>query len=536
MFVRIKRGGNKRHPHDYLQLVESYRDNGRPKHRVIANLGRLDRLVSDGGLDGLIQSLSRFSQTLRVLSASRSPKVKSCQSKLWGPPLIFGRLWQEQGIDEVLAGLAAERKFQFDVERVSFAMALQRLCQPGSDLMGSSWVQTVAAPGFEQLALQHFYRTTGFLADVRADLERELFLRDRDLFSQELDLLFLDTTSVYVYRDEETEWRRRGYSRDRRGDLPQFVLCVAVDRYGWPVAWEIFPGNTADKAAFIEVIAILRQRLQIRRVIVVADRGMISRGTISDLVDHQEAPFDFILGCRMRRQKEVQDEVLSRGGRYEQVADNLEVKEVWVDDRRYVVCRNPEEARKDEQAREAILLKLGEALEKGAKKLVGNTGYRRFLKVERGAVRIDQAAVEADARLDGKFVLRTNTELLAAEVAQTYKSLWRVERTFRQEKSTLEVRPIYHHRDDTSIGHIVASFLALRLEVDLQRRLDEKKVEVSWLQLMQDLAQVQAVNMTLDGQKWQIRTDLAGQSHAVFQAAGVRPPARVTPLEQNVAV
>jgi hypothetical protein len=536
MFVRIKRGGNEQHPHDYLQIVESYRDGGRPKQRLIANLGRLDQLLGSGDLDGLIQSLARFSQTLRVMSAARAPQVASCQAKLWGPALVFGRLWQRQGIDQVLGELATGRKFGFDLERACFALALQRLCLPGSDLQGSSWVQTVEAPGFSKLALQHFYRAVGFLAEVRSELERELFRRDRDLFSQELDLLFIDTTSVYVYRDTETAWRRRGYSRDRRADLPQLVLCVAVDRHGWPVAWEVFPGQTADKAALVEVIAVLRQRLQIRRVIVVADRGMISQGTLSLLAEDEQAPFDYILGCRMRRQKEVNEEVLGRAGRYEPVADNLEVKEVWVENRRYIVCRNPEEAEKDALARQAILDHLTAAIEQGAKKLVGNTGYRRFLTVERGALRINQAAVEVDVRLDGKFVLRTNTALPAAEVAQTYKSLWRVERTFREQKSTLEVRPLYHHRDDTSIGHIVASFLALRLEVDLQRRMDEKGVTVSWPQLMQDLAQVRAVHMELDGQPWRIRTNLAGQAYEVFRAAGLRPPSRVTPSGQETEV
>jgi hypothetical protein len=146
----------------------------------------------------------------------------------------------------------------------------------------------------------------------------------------------------------------------------------------------------------------------------------------------------------------------------------------------------------------------------------------------KGSVTIDPEAVRRDAELDGLFVLTTSTDHPAAEVAQTYKSLWRVERTFREEKSTIEVRPIYHHRDDTSIGHIVASFLALRLEVDLQRRLDERGVEVSWPDLMRDLRQVQAVDLDLDGQRYRLRTDLVGVAHQAFAAAGLRPPSPVT--------
>ena len=178
-----------------------------------------------------------------------------------------------------------------------------------------------------------------------------------------------------------------------------------------------------------------------------------------------------------------------------------------------------------------FLAKLQQTLDKnGPKAIIGNRGFARFVRVSRGAVTIDAEAVRRDSRLDGKFVLTTNTDMPAGEVALTYKSLWRVERVFREEKSTLEVRPIFHHRDDTSIGHIVASFLALRLEVDLQNRLDEAKVDVSWPDLMRDLAQVQAVTVDLDGQRYRLRTDMVGVAHQAFAAAGVRAPSPVTPL------
>lgn len=530
MFARIKHGGNKKHPHDYLQIVEAYRDGGKPKQRVIANLGRLDRLVESGQLDNLIEKLARFSQHVRVLRQARTPDVKSCRTKLWGPPVVFGRLWQRQRVDSLIERFARKRRFGFDVERVVFAMALQRLCRPGSDLQASRWVKTVEAPGFDAIQLQHLYRTTGFLHDVRDELQRQLFLRDRDLFSQELDLLFIDTTSLYVYRDTETDWRKRGYSRDRRGDLPQFVLCVAVNREGWPVAFEVFPGNTMDRVAFKTMVGILRSRLKVRRVIVVADRAMIGKDTIKLLTESEDAPFDYILGCRMRGQKEVRQEVLSRAGRYRTVAGNLMVKEVFVDGRRYVVCLNNAQARKDAAKRDAIVERLEEKIRREPKAVVKNVGYKRFALVSRDSIQIDRAAVAADARLDGKFVLRTNTDLPADDVALIYKSLWRVERIFREEKCTLAVRPIFHHRDDRSIGHIVASFLALRLEVDLQRRLDEQGIDVSWPDLMHDLEQVQAVDLTLDGRRWRVRTDLPGQAHAAFRAAGVRPPSRIVPL------
>jgi len=531
MFVRVKRNVSKGISYEYLQIVRSYREGGKVKQQIIGALGRRDKLVASGELDGLLKSLAGFSEKLKVVDAVRTSWLTARTVRQWGPALVLGRLWERQGLPELLRKLAVARQFEFDLERAAFAMALQRLCAPGSDLAGSEWVKTVEAPGFQGLALQYFYRTAAFLAGVRQDLESRLFHRDLNLFNQTLEVVFIDTTSLYCYRDTETEWRKRGYSRDHRPDLLQWVLCVAVNAQGWPIAWEIFPGNTADQKALAQVVAVLRQRFHIRRVTVVADRGMISRDTINLLTEHRQAPFDYVLGCRMRRQKEVNEEVLARAGRYQPVAANLEVKEVRVGDERYVVCRNPQEALKDAVTRETLLDKLRQTVEKqGPKAVIGNRGYARFLKVAKGAVTVDAEAVKRDARLDGKFVLTTNTDLPPAEVAQTYKSLWRVERTFREQKSTLEVRPIYHHRDDTSMGHIVASFLALRLEVDLQQRLDERQAKVSWPDLMRDLSQVQSVLLELDGQRFQLRTDLVGSAHHAFAAAGVRPPPTVTPL------
>jgi transposase len=375
------------------------------------------------------------------------------------------------------------------------------------------------------------YRTAGFLAEMREELEKELSWADRNLFSQDFDLVFIDTTSLSVYRDAESELFKRGYSRKHRPDLPQTVLCVIVNAYGWPVAWEVYPGNTADVVAMEKMVNRLRKRLAIRDVVVVADRGMISRDIIKLLTEDTDAPFRYVLGCRMRKQKEVTEDVLSRAGRYRTIRENLEVKEVRVRDRRYVVCRNPLEAKKDKAAREAVLAKLERVItEQGPKALIGNRGYARFLKVDKGSISVNQEAVEKDARLDGKFVLTTNTDLPADQVALTYKSLWRVERTFREMKSTLEVCPIYHHCPHMAIGHIAASFLALRLEVDLQRRLDERKVEVSWPDLMRDLGQVQSIVLDLDGNRYRLRTGMVGTSYQAFQAAGVRPPERVALL------
>ncbi|HEX6113873.1 MAG TPA: IS1634 family transposase [Geminicoccaceae bacterium] len=531
MFVRVKAIVQDGRSYEYLQIVRSVRDGGRVRQELVASLGRRDLLVTTGKLDQLVQALARFSTRLKVVEAARGERFVARQAKAWGPALVFGRLWERQGLPEILGRLAEGRRFGFEPERVAFALALQRLCTPGSDLQGAAWTQTVEAPGFDDLALHHFYRTVPWLAAIRHALEQDLFFQHRDLFSAELDLVFVDTTSVYLYRDGTSDLVRHGYSRDRRPDLPQLVLCVAVDGQGWPVAFDVLPGNTADTEALSLAIARFRTRFRIRRAVVVADRGMFGRTTLALLRDHASAPFDYILGCPLRRERVVAGAVLARPGRYQQVADNLEVKEVKLGERRYIVCRNPIEAKQDAADREALLAKLRQTLaHDGPKAVVGNRGFARFLSIAKGSVTLDEAAIAREARLDGKFVLTTSTDLAAAEVAQACKSLWRVERAFRAIKSTLDVRPIFHQRDDSVIGHIVGCFLALRLEVDLQRRLDAKGLAAPWPDLMRDLARLQAVIVDLDGTRYRLRTDCQGLAAKAFQVAGVAIPTAVTAL------
>jgi hypothetical protein len=212
MFVRVKSVSQGGHSYEYLQIVRSVRDGTRVRQELVASLGRRDLLVATGQLDQLLQALARFSTRLKVIEAAKDARFVAREARSWGPALVFGRLWEQQGLPAILDRLAAARRFGFDPERVAFALALQRLCAPGSDLQGAAWAQTVEAQGFDDLALHHFYRTVPWLAAIRHELEQDLFFQNRDLFSAELDLVFVDTTSVYLYRGSKRAKRnaRRG--------------------------------------------------------------------------------------------------------------------------------------------------------------------------------------------------------------------------------------------------------------------------------------------------------------------------------------
>jgi Transposase DDE domain len=540
MFARIKKSGN----YQYVQVVHNQRIDGRVRQRVVATLGRLDVLKETGQLDGLVESLARFSDHVTILNALKSNQITPSRTVHLGPPLVFEKLWKQLGMPEILRRLLEGRRFEFPLERVVFITVLHRLFVSGSDRAAERWCRKYALGDLGDLDLQHFYRTMGWLGEplppdgqpdegrlgprLRKDLiEEALFGRRRDLFTG-LRLVFIDTTSIYFEGQGGETIGKRGYSKDHRPDLKQMIVVVVMDDEGRPVCCELLPGNTADISTLVPIVDRLRERFQIRDVCVVADRGMISEKTIAELV---ERGIRYILGARLRNVKEIRETVLSRPGRYRVVQgprenskspSPLKVKQVFVEDRRYIVCHNDEQARKDQADREAILEKLRERLKQGGTSLVGNKGYRKYLtSAKGGAFQVDEAKVNQDARFDGKWVLRTDTDLPAEEVALRYKDLLLVEDAFRTAKSILETRPIFHKCDDTIRGHVFCSFLALVLLKELQHQLASHGWQVEWQHLRDDLDELQELTLPLGDKTFAIRTPPVGEAVRAIQAVGV---------------
>ena len=548
MFFRTKTSG----PRTYLQVVENRWEGGRSRQRVVATLGRLDQLQQSGQLDALLVSGARLARSVLVLSEHAQGKLPTISVRHIGPALVFQRLWQLTGCQHVIQQLLKGRRFEFSIERAVFLTVLHRLFDPGSDRAADKWKNDYEIEGCEDLQLHHLYRAMGWLGDElsrkeQADktpfaprcskdlIEEALFARRRDLFT-ELQLVFFDTTSIYFEGQGGETIGQRGHSKDHRPDLKQMIVGAVLDEEGRPICCELWPGNTTDVTTLIPVVDRLRSRFGVTKVCIVADRGMISKETIEELEKEQRG-WQYILGARMRSQNEVKDEVLARAGRYRVVhperqtsADPapLKVKEVRVEGRRYIVCLNEDEARKDAADREAIVASLQEKLRGGEKSLVGNKGYRRYLS-STGAdhFQIDEAKIKQEARYDGKWVLRTNADLDAAEVALQYKRLWMVEAWFRSSKSLLQTRPIYHKCDETIRGHVFCSFLALVLRQELEVRLAKDDHNFEWADVIQDLDRLQMVEVEQDGKRFLLRGEVQGSCGTVFRAAGVAVPPTV---------
>lgn len=553
MFFRVKNVGS----HSYVQLVENSWEDGRSKQRVLVTLGSLDELRQSGQIDALLASGSRLSETILVLTEHQRGELAATPPRRFGSVLIFERLWKLSGCQEVLERLAGERKFGFSLERAVFFTVLHRLLTSGSDRAAlQTWQDDYEIEGIDTLQLHQLYRAMAFLGEelpegeqagatpfsprcVKDEVEEALYRRHQDLFSG-LELVFFDTTSIYFEGEGGETLGQHGHSKDHRPDLKQMVVGMILDGEGHPVCCEMWPGNTTDVTTLIPVVDRLKKRFGIARVCVVADRGMVSQKTLKAL---EERKLEYILGARMRKQKEVTEEVLTRAGRYHEVTPErrskkdrspLKVKEVWVADddseRRYVICRNEEEARKDAHDREAIITSLREALRRGDKSLVGNKGYRRYLRANGKAFSVDEDRIEEEARYDGTWVLRTNTAIPTKDVALTYKRLWTVEEMFRSMKSLLTTRPIWHKCDETIRGHVFCTYLALVLRKALEDRLEAAEIDEEWAKVLADLDRLTHVDVEKDGKRFRIRSTTPGCASKVLKATGVAAPPTVTQL------
>jgi transposase len=479
----------------YLQIAENIWDkHKRRSHvRVLCTLGRADERAADR-IRQLVASIRRQSPES---GAGLEEGWKFENSWDHGAFYVVGKLWESLGIRRIVEEAAKKEERKTPLERAVFTMVANRCLAPRSKLgCYERWMrEDVYFPEGGSIGLHHLYRAMDFLSEHKSEIEEALYWRLADLLSMDVDLIFYDTTSIHfeVGREDE-QLRRRGYSKNGRGDAPQVVVGMAVTRDGYPVKSWVFAGNRADVTTIEEVKGDLRG-WRLNRCIFVSDAGMVSEENLATL---RRGGGRYIVAMPCRKGTEVVREVLSRPGRYEKVRDNLEVKEVRVSDRRYVVCYNPSEAERQMKHREEVLKELKEELRglknhpKRACQLLSSRRYGPYLRrLKSGELRVSQTAIREREKRDGLWVIHTNDEELSAEdLALAYKQLVRVEEAWKTMKSTIEVRPVFHRTEDRIKAHVFLCVLALLVE-----RVAEKACDSTWPRLREDLRTIKIAQL-----------------------------------------
>ena len=547
----------------YLALAQNERDpvTGVPRARVIHRFGRADQVDRDA-LARLVRSISRFLDPAEAVAATVSGEVSIIESRSMGSSWLADRLWERLEIGKTIIAQAGGRRLEAErVERASFAMVANRLSvKPLSKLAGCEWVAERAfIEGLAEVSDDACYRAMDFLHAALPGLQERVFFTVASLLDLEVDLLFFDTSSTYWETDrlpeelqdegEQTdndqeldqepalvESGRRRYSKnskDHRPDLPQVVVGMAVTRKGIPVRVWTFPGNASDQVIIRKVKDDLRG-WNLARVIWVLDRGFTSERNRRYL---QRAGGHYIVGEKLRSDSKEANAALARQGRYHTVEGNLRVKQVRIDDGtyrdRFVICHNPERADRDRTVREQILDRLAQEIHHAdglapskRSELYGalstKPAYKRFLrKTPTGKLRIDRSAVAKEAKLDGKFLLRTSDETLSpADLAEGYKALYEAERGWRDLKHTIDMRPAYHRREDRIEAHVQLCWLALLL-----MRVAETEADDTWRNLRNKLDRMHLVTLATNEGTVAQRTELTpGHRHILGALKLPEPP------------
>lgn len=550
MYVRtISRHNKNGTTTTYIQLAHNVRDpkSGYARAQVLYTFGRADSLDVEA-IRRLVRSLCRFISPEEALEVQASLKsgvsgLRFIQSLPLGGAYVLRKLWERLGLEKVISEALAQREFASPVEWAIFAMVSNRALAPDSKRGVEEWVrEDVALGNPEPISLQHLYRAMDFLLEHEERVQREVFYSTADLFNLEVDLLFFDTTTTYVESDEEDGFRRYGHSKDRRPDLPQVVIGLAVTKEGLPVRCWVLPGDTQDMTT-VERVKNDLLGWKLSRVIWVMDRGMSSE---ENRIILQRAGGHYILGEKLRDNQEVHLQALSSKGRYQKVRENLECKEIVVGQgerrRRFVLVRNLVEAEKDKATREKTLQKIEEALlalgdqkgkahKKAVCALLSHRTMGRYIKqLRNGRLKINRAKVKEEEKLDGKYLLSTSDDTLSSEdVALGYKSLMEVERAFRTLKTTLDLRPLFHRKEERIRAHVLLCCLALLLV-----RIVERETGQTWDSIRSHLERLHLVEFSSKQGRILQRTELTKEQANILKKLKINPPPLIYQVDLKV--
>jgi hypothetical protein len=562
--TRKVKGGEVR----YLHLAHNEWDAAarRSVPKLLYSFGREDQLDKDA-VRRLVASLARLLDPADALAATTDGELVFSESRPYGGAYVLDALWNRLGIGSILSGLRASgRGHPRDAaatERVLFGLVANRALAPSSKLAAAEWMsRDVHIDGVADVSDDACYRAMDWLHTVRAELEKQVYVQVADLLDLEVDLLFFDTTSTYFELEDADEeaarnwrgerasggdadpdktagFRTHGKSKDSRDDLPQIVIGMAVTRQAIPVRVWRWPGNTADSALIRQVRDDMRD-WTLGKIIWVADGGFSSAGNRRYL---QRGAGGYIIGEKLRSESPHVKAALSRQGRYQQVAGNLQVKEVRISDTdRFVICHNPDAAVRDAAIRDKLVAQLEQTIA-GSDQLSATKraelrgkismmpGLNRFLRLTPGGLlRADKAKIKAEANLDGKYLLRcSDPHLTAEDIATGYKQLLEVERGWRDMKQVLDLRPVYHRLEERIRAHVLLCWLALLLI-----RIAENTAGQTWPVMRRELDRIHLGTFTGPAGTFRQRTELTKPARDLLAKLAIDPPRQIHQLAPGI--
>ncbi len=524
MYVKIKK--YPQYPDiKYLQIVESYRDNGKVRNRTLFNFGRLDDEKNVEKINNLLQML--LPHATKVKQIKRDKDIVPLQAKSYGPVIVFQKLWQKLELGKILKASFDDVNTLFDLERAVFNLVVNRLSDACSKRQMYNFEDNFY--GLSKFDLHEYYRAMDYLIDHKDVIEKKVFSKMQSLSKASRSMVFFDTTSIVFYgedKNENSELLKNGFSKKRRSDLKQIVVGVLMSEDGIPLGHETFAGNKNDVVCFEEVINKCVDKYDLKRIILVGDRGMISHKNIAHL---ENLGLEYVLGYRMRTiSKSDREDVFKKVDLKKLKNTKLQYKEVEYRKKRLIFCYNKERAELDRHKREQILKSIKDRIKsKRIESIVSNKDYKKFLTIKGEAPELCKKKIAKDELFDGVFVLTSNAVLSAPQVVEAYKGLWQIEQGFRQLKSELKLEPLYHFTTKRIRAHVFICFLALIMRRELESRMKKLDKNLSYMNCLKDLKALSVVEMKVDKEEMHVLTKIKTGASKIFKALKMRAPKKV---------
>jgi transposase len=528
MFIRKKVSGSKDNPITYLQLAYSYRNKeGKPRQKILCTLGKEDDMIDKGIAASLAQKFAALSKELIVLNKNNDSIT---DTTILGPILVLEKMWKIMGLQNKLEQVKSENNIEFDFEKAVKLMIFNRLIDPKSKLGVIDWKNQLYSDDFQNVELNHLYRSLDFLSDNKDMLEKAMYKTNQSLFKPGVNIVFYDLTTLYFESSVSDDLRKFGYSKDNKTDCVQVVLGMLLSEDNIPLGYELFPGNTYEGHTVFSMLNKLKEKYEIKKIVMVADKGILSQKV---LVEIEEAGYEYIIASKISKlPKKYHIQILDKD-QYQKATDDLMISAITLDDKRVVLGHSKKRARRDKRMREQLLDRLSKKLKADKKGTITKSAYKKYLDIGKVDMAISEEKVKEQSLWDGHFGFVTNNkDLSQLQIIETYSMLYQIEASFRCIKSTLNIRPMFHWTEKRIKGHIMMCFLSFCLLRGMQKLLIDKELYLTHEKLMQSLDHIKAVKINADGQSIFARTDIKEENCRIFRALGVKIPSFI--LKDNV--
>jgi len=525
MFVKITKAKNRK----YVQLVRSFREEGKVKHEVVLNLGRLDNEENRKMVKSLASSLAKaVGIGFDITSLTGGDTFNYAY-------IVYKKLWESFGINSILSSKDITENIDYSLNDTCFLMSLSHLLDPQSKL--SVYNHKSRYLGLPDVKLHNMYRSLDKLSQSKEKIEEELFYRKKDLFNSKLDVVFYDVTTFYFESVKKDSLKDFGFSKDNKLNEVQVVMGLLVDKDGMPVGYELFPGNTYEGKTLESSLLKLKKRFNIDKVVVVADKGMNSKLNLKKISD---MGFNYIISSRIKSlDKNILEKIFSKEGfikeekySYKKIENNN--KEFNIREN-LIVTYSDERAEHDRKQRQKLIDKavkyanspslVKASNKRGGKKYIKETGTCSFS--------VDACAIAKDEAFDGYYAIQTNElDLNPKDIINAYSHLWKVEESFRIMKTTMEVRPIFHWTENRIKGHFVICFLSFLLERALELKLKEKNIEFSPERIKEALNSMNFAEVLYQNEKYLLKTNALELSRKILNALSIKPFKNILPLKE----